>query len=1687
MKKAWSRLLSLTLAATLSASLSVPGMAAEMTEQSGQHAVGAVRDAYVESGKADQNFGQADTVRVKLTPSATTKRETLLTFDLAQMEPEEIQSAILSMQVTNGSTNVTAATRQQYVRIAVNEIPDTWEETEVTWNNSRDLERTYITTADVYAVPGETFEADLTDFIQDKLAEGITRFSLLLESQVSHDGILVDFSSREGASAPQLIFNQERPAGEEDGHELWLRYDPDSVDAAMLAEYQQQVTQLVCDESCEDGILASALAELQLGTSGLFGLEEPMQLQSAVTKDGAVVFGTADSPQIQALGLDLSGLGREGYLLCSKTIDGHSATVIAANTPNGVLYGVFQFLARMQTGKSLKDLSIQDVPVNDYRMLNHWDNANMTIERGYAGLSIWDWNQLPELKPEYTEYARACASVGINGVALNNVNADAAFISEAYLPKIQALADVFRDYGIQVYLSLNFGSPNKEGVGKLEDYPSADDAWAAMQEWWTDKFSEIYSYIPDLGGFLIKADAEGQPGPFSYGKNHADGANMLSDALAASGHDGLIIWRAFVYGDIPDKNPDRVAQAYETFQPIDGQFNDNVVIQIKNGPLDFQVREPVHPLFGGLKQTNVGLEVQVTQEYTGQDVHNCYLVPLYKEVFDFDTYAYGEGSTVANLLSGSVGANKISLVAGVANTGSFTNWTNLHLAQANWYGFGRLAWDPDTAQEDITTDFVKMTFGCEEQVLTTISQILTDSRAIYESYTSPLGLGLVSDGGHFSPNPAGRQSYHKADSEGVGYDRVTGDASDRLYVDQYYPENTQRYRDLETCPEELLLWFHHVPYDYQLNNGETVLERLYSSYSNGPALVQEQIDKWSALEGKIDARRFREVLEKMQQQKAEAQKWADAYIAYFEELSGVPCMANQAEALLTGLQERMDAVEPGYGVGQVPAQYRMAAQEAVDALKALVEAGVTGQKELYECYHAAEAQVADMEARVKAPLYQANLGAAALTLTPGQSVRIPVAVTPDDADHQLAELSLDQAGIIEITEREDDFVTLKASAAGTAVLTLRANDGLLQSKCTITVADSAPTYASQVQLPEEQSLTMGTRTPVVPVLTGEGCDQSLVWSVDQPDVVQVALSEKGEVELIPCGIGTATVTATTPDGSAQDAMSITVDSGAADEQLLSRGKSATASSYQNADHVVEKALDGDMSTYWGGNTSSNEWFIIDLGELCQLSRFEANWLTKDNRYYQYYVEASTDGEHYTEICDHRNNTQSGLVSDTLDGIMARYIRIYVTKSSKGLVAVNEFEVYGSVVSLPLLNAAHRYLSPEDQMTLRTWDGSSVIQWSVEQGETVIALSEEKDTSVAVTALTEGEAVVRAEWANGLEAFCRITVGNYDAQITGMCPLDPVTVPQGTELSQAAPQTVTVYTADGQTYACPVVWEEDTYNPDLPGTYLISGTLAPEQSVQNPYQRTAQLSIHVAQAPEQYTVTVTTQGEGEASATPTAAAEGDTVTLTAQAAEGWHFVKWTSEDVTVSGDNTFQMPAKDVTITAVFEQDTPVVTGVTVSPDTASVQVGTTRQFNAVVTGENEPSQAVTWSVEGTENPGTTISDDGLLTVAEDETAETLTVTATSVADGEFSGTAAVTVTAAPVETYTLTVNGGTGSGEYEAGAQITVTANTPEEGMQFVNWTADGLKLEDNTATTLTITMPANAVTLTANYEAIPV
>ena len=285
----------------------------------------------------------------------------------------------------------------------------------------------------------------------------------------------------------------------------------------------------------------------------------------------------------------------------------------------------------------------------------------------------------------------------------------------------------------------------------------------------------------------------------------------------------------------------------------------------------------------------------------------------------------------------------------------------------------------------------------------------------------------------------------------------------------------------------------------------------------------------------------------------------------------------------------------------------------------------------------------------------------------------------------------------------------------------------------------------------------------------------------------------------------------------------------------------------------------------------------------------------------------------------------------------------------------------------------------------------------------------------------------------------------------MCPLDPVTVPQGTELSQAVPQTVTVYTADGQTYACPVVWEEDTYNPDLPGTYLISGTLAPEQSVQNPYQRTAQLSIHVAQAPEQYTVTVTTQGEGEASATPTAAAEGDTVTLTAQAAEGWHFVKWTIEDETVSGDNTFQMPAKDVTITAVFEQDTPVVTGVTVSPDTASVQVGTTRQFNAVVTGENEPSQAVTWSVEGTENPGTTISDDGLLTVAEDETAETLTVTATSVADGEFSGTAAVTVTAAPVETYTLTVNGGTGSGEYEAGAQITVTANAPEEGMQFVN------------------------------------
>ncbi|HZC27311.1 MAG TPA: alpha-glucuronidase family glycosyl hydrolase, partial [Actinopolymorphaceae bacterium] len=554
---------------------------------------------------------------------------------------------------------------------------------------------------------------------------------------------------------------------DEDGHELWLRYR--LVDQSQLLDsYRLALTQIV--HVPDVGVLPSAEAELARGLTGLLG--RTIDVVPGPSRDGAVVLGTPDTSPIvraQVPAAVLSEVGDEGYVLRRARVGGFDVVLVASTGDRGVLYGAFHLLRLLQTQRSLRTLDVTERPVNPLRLANHWDNLDRSVERGYAGESIFHWDELPQTQPRYVDYARTLASVGVNGTVVNNVNANAQFLSTAMIQKLAPLADILRAWGVKFYLSANFASPMVlGGLG------TADPADPAVQAWWRDKATEIYGQIPDFGGFLVKANSEGQPGPVDYGRTHADGANMLADALRP--HGGIVIWRAFVWHE-----PKTWAQeSYETFHPLDGKFADNAVVQIKNGPIDFQVREPTHPLFGAMPHTNSMMELQITQEYTGQSTHLCYLVPLWKEVYDFDTHAAGSGPTVADILEGSVYGYHHSGVAGVMNFGSDTNWTRHHLAAANTHGFGRLAWNPRLDAAQLAEEWVRMTFGSHPQLVGVLTPMLLSSRAIYESYNSPLGAGFVQGGGeHFDPCAECNEPWHQSDSEGVGFDRTvaTGTAT----------------------------------------------------------------------------------------------------------------------------------------------------------------------------------------------------------------------------------------------------------------------------------------------------------------------------------------------------------------------------------------------------------------------------------------------------------------------------------------------------------------------------------------------------------------------------------------------------------------------------------------------------------------------------------------------------------------------------------------------------------------------------------------------------------------------------------------------------------------------------------------------------------------------------------------------
>jgi alpha-glucuronidase len=672
------------------------------------------------------------------------------------------------------------------------------------------------------------------------------------------------------------------PAVAEDGYDLWLRYR--AVDAAAYPVLETSATELVRDSSSPT--LAAAGDELARGLSGLSGKGIPVVARSG--QPGAILYGTPrSSAVIASLSLPLDRIGADGFVIRSVRIDERPAIVIAANSDIGVLYGAFHFLRLAQTRQKLESLDIVSQPRTRIRALNHWDNLDRHVERGYAGQSIWDWHKLPAyLDPRYVDYARACASIGINGAVLTNVNANATSLSPPYLEKAAALANVLRPYGVRVYLTARFSAPIELGGLK-----TADPLDPAVRAWWKAKIDEIYRHIPDFGGFLVKANSEGQPGPQDYKRNHADGANMLAGPLAA--HGGVVIWRAFVYSN--ETPVDRAKQAYNEFVPLDGKFAANVLVQVKNGAIDFQPREPFHPLFGAMPKTPLMMEFQITKEYLGFATHLAYLAPLYEEALDADTMVKGKGSTVAKVVDGELHGYAQTGMAGVSNIGADRNWTGSHFDQANWYAFGRLAWDPELSAQSIAQEWVRMTFSNDAAFVDPVVTMMMGSREAVVDYMMPLGLHHLFDTGHhYGPGPwVGNLNradwnptyYHRADGVGIGFDRGPK-GSDA--TSQYAPRVAAMFADRRKVPEQFLLWFHHVPWDYKVASGRILWDELVYRYTRGVGVVSQMRKTWAALETHVDAERFAQVAAFLAIQESEAQWWRDACIAYFQTFSKRP-------------------------------------------------------------------------------------------------------------------------------------------------------------------------------------------------------------------------------------------------------------------------------------------------------------------------------------------------------------------------------------------------------------------------------------------------------------------------------------------------------------------------------------------------------------------------------------------------------------------------------------------------------------------------------------------------------------------------------------------------------------------------------------------------------------------------------
>lgn len=615
--------------------------------------------------------------------------------------------------------------------------------------------------------------------------------------------------------------------------------------------------------------------------AGRFALEECALGLERIYGPAAVSGGAAYAV---SLGLD-AALLREGYRLRG----GDSGLTVTGGSPSGLLYGVYALLARLGAGKRPCEIKEQSAPAVPWRVLNHWDELDGSVERGYAGRSLFfDCGRFSYDPKRILDYARLLASVGINAVAVNNVNVDAdgaRLITEEFLPAVASLASIFRPFGIRIALAVHFESPVLLG-----GLPTADPLDAGVRRWWREKADEVYRHVPDLAGFLVKADSEFRSGPMEHGRTQADGANALADALVR--HGGVVFWRCFVYNcrqDWRDGSTDRPKAAYEHFKPLDGLFAPNVLLQVKFGPSDFQVREPLSPLLGAMPQTCEALELQITQEYTGQQIDLYALAVQWEEIFRSPV---DKACMLKDCIGGGIGA-----VCGVANTGADNNWTGHLLAQANLFAFGRMAWDPSLSAGDVLYEWAELTFGADNRAVGAIADMLLRSRGVYESYTAPLGIGwMVNPGHHYGPSVDGYEyarwgTYHRAGHDAVGVDRTSRGTG---FTRQYAPEIAAMYDDAETCPEELLLYFHRLNYTHRLKSGKTLMQHIYDTHFEGVAQVEELIRLWESLRDELPEAAYQPVRERLSLQLANATEWRDVINSYFYRKTGIPDAHNRA-------------------------------------------------------------------------------------------------------------------------------------------------------------------------------------------------------------------------------------------------------------------------------------------------------------------------------------------------------------------------------------------------------------------------------------------------------------------------------------------------------------------------------------------------------------------------------------------------------------------------------------------------------------------------------------------------------------------------------------------------------------------------------------------------------------------------